>query len=70
MIKYLSNKYIKINCLNTLNKVLNDRIPSEKQQNKLIIHTANGVYIGTLKDLVDSENYEVKDDDDILTVYC
>ena len=69
MKRYSSNKYVKINCLNTLLKVLNDKIVSEEKLNKLMIHTANGIYVGTLKEPIDSTNYEVTDEDDILTVY-
>ena len=69
MKRYLSNKFIKINCLNSLLKVLNDKVSSEEKLNKLVIHTANGIYIGTLKEPIDSTNYEVTDEDDILNVY-
>ena len=69
MKRYSSNKYIKINCLNTLLKVLNDKLTSEEKLNKLVIHTANGIYIGTLKEPIDSTNYKVTDEDDILNIY-
>ncbi len=69
MKRYMSNKFIKINCLNSLLKVLNDKVSSEEKLNKLVIHTANGIYIGTLKEPIDSENYEVTNKDDILTIY-
>lgn len=68
MKKYFSNKYVKISCLNSLIKVLNDTTDL-KEPNKLIIHTANGIYLGTLKRYDDSENYEIFNDDDIMTAY-
>lgn len=66
MKKYFSNKFVKISCLNSFMNVINDTV---EKPNKLIVHTANGIYIGTLKVYDDSENYEVKDNDDILTTY-
>lgn len=66
MKKYLSKKYTKISILNSLSKTINT---TRNEDNKLIIHTANGMYIGTLKEDINYENIEVKEDDDLLTVY-
>ncbi len=66
MKQYLSNKFIKINCLNGLINFLNK---TAEKPNRLIILTANGIYTGTLKDPVDPENYKVNDNDDWVTAY-
>lgn len=66
MKKYHSKKYTKISILNSLSKTINT---TRNEDNKLIIHTANGMYIGTLKENINYENIEVKEDDDLLTVY-
>lgn len=64
--KYYSNKYFKIFTLNALAKILNE---TQGTENKLMIHTANGIYIGTLKEHTDYENLDVQDGDDALTIY-
>lgn len=66
--KYLSNKYTKIFCLNSLSNVINN-LSSSGESNQLIIHTANGMFIGTLRDFDNTENYELSDNDDIITMY-
>ena len=68
MKKYFSNKYVKINSLNSLTKAVNDSSNLEKP-NKLIILTANGIYMGTLREPIDSEDYEIKNNDDMITMY-
>lgn len=67
MKKYFSSKIAKINILNSLVDTINDMDKTERI-NKLIVHTANGLYIGSLKKY-DDTNYEIKDDDDFLTAY-
>lgn len=64
--KYFSKKYSKIFTLNALSKTLNE---TQNTNNQLIIHTANGIYLGTLKEQVDYDNLEIQKDDDLLTIY-
>ena len=64
--KYFSNKYSKIFTLNILSKTLNE---TQNSNNKLIIHTANGLYIGTFKEQVDDDTLEIEKGDDLLTIY-
>lgn len=64
--KYFSNKYSKIFTLNTLSKTLNE---AQNTNNQLMIHTANGIYVGTLKEQVDYDNLDIQKDDDLLTIY-
>lgn len=64
--KYFSNKYSKIFTLNAILKTLNE---TEISSDKLIVHTANGIYVGTLKEQEDYDNLEIQKSDDILTVY-
>lgn len=62
--KYFSKKLIKIISYNTF-------IDAEKQSSDstdmLIIHTANGLYQGNLKQSENFANFELLKDDDILT---
>lgn len=44
--KYFSRKYLKLLTLESLLEVLNDS--DDSKNDKLMIHTANGIYIGTL----------------------
>lgn len=67
--KYFSNKYSKIYTLNLVSDALNNTQKNDSKNNKLMIHTANGIYIGTLKEQVDYDNLEVQADDDIFTIY-
>lgn len=64
--KYFSKKYSKIFTLNALSKTLNE---TQNTNNQLIIHTANGIYLGSLKEQVDYDNLEIQKDDDLLTIY-
>ncbi len=64
--KYFSKKYSKIFTLNALSKTLNE---TQNTNNQLIIHTANGIYLGTLKEQVDYDNLEIQKDDDLLIIY-
>ncbi len=64
--KYFSNKYSKIFTLNALSKTLNE---AQNTNNELMIHTSNGIYIGTLKEQVDYDNLDIQKDDDLLTIY-
>lgn len=64
--KYFSKKYSKIFTLNALSKTLNE---TQNTNNQLIIHTANGIYLGTLKEQVDYDNLEIQKDNDLLTIY-
>lgn len=64
--KYFSKKYSKIFTLNALSKTLNE---TQNTNNQLIIHTANVIYLGTLKEQVDYDNLEIQKDDDLLTIY-
>ena len=64
--KYFSKKYSKIFTLNALSKTLNE---TQNTNNQLIIHIANGIYLGTLKEQVDYDNLEIQKDDDLLTIY-
>lgn len=64
--KYFSNKYSKIFTLNALLKTLNE---APNSNSKLMIHTANGIYIGKLKEQVDYDNLDIQEHDDILTIY-
>lgn len=64
MKKYISNKLIKINCLNSLLNTLNE---NNGTSNKLFVHTANGIYIGTLKNYTGKE--EIKDNDSFMAIY-
>ena len=64
--KYFSNKYSKIFTLNTILKTLNE---NQNSSDKLIVHTANGIYVGALKEQEDYDNLEIQKSDDILTVY-
>lgn len=64
--KYFSRKYSKIFTLDALSKTLNE---TQNTNNQLIIHTANGIYIGTLKEQVDYDNLDIQEGDDLLTIY-
>ena len=64
--KYFSNKYSKIFTLNAILKTLNE---TQNNSDKLIIHTANGIYVGTFKEQEDYNNLDIQENDDILTIY-
>lgn len=64
--KYFSTKYSKIFTLNALLKTYNE---TQQSNNKLIIHTANGIYVGTLKEQVNYNNFDIQDDDDLITIF-
>ncbi len=64
--KYFSKKYSKIFVLNGLLETVNK---TQNVDNKLIIHTANGIYIGNLKEQVDYDNLDFQEEDDLLTIY-
>lgn len=64
--KYFSNKYSKIFTMNTLSETLNE---AQNSNNKLMIHTANGIYVGKLKEQEDYDNLDIQKNDDILTAY-
>lgn len=67
--KYFSNKYSKIFALNLVSDALNESQKNNNKNNKLMIHTANGIYIGTLKEQVDYDNLDIQGNDDFFTVY-
>ena len=62
----MTNKYSKIFCMNTMIKALNEL---QNNNDKLIVHTANGIYVGTLRDFPDYDNLEIQEGDDLLTIY-
>ena len=33
------------------------------------MHTANGIYVGTLKEQVNYNNFDIQDDDDLITIF-
>ena len=66
MKKYFSKKYSKIQVLNSILSSLNK---SESDTDKLLIHTANGIYQGTLRDSTILSDTEIKANDDILTCF-
>lgn len=63
---YFSKKFHKIQ---TLNLILTACNSNGSAKNKLIIHTADGIYQGTLREQPHLDDYTIKDDDDILTCY-
>ena len=63
---YFSKKVSKIQ---TLNSILTACNANSASKNKLIIHTADGIYQGTLRKQPHLDNYTIKADDDILTCY-
>lgn len=64
---YFSKKFYKIQTLNLILTACNNADSSAK--NKLIVHTADGIYQGTLRKQPHLDDYTIKDDDDILTCY-
>ena len=64
--KYYSNKYSKIFCMNTMIEAMNKL---QNTHDKLLIHTANGIYVGTLRDFPDYDDLEIQEGDDLLTIY-
>ena len=60
--KYFSKKYSKIIAMNG---VLNATSDSDK----LMIHTANGIYIGKLKENTVYENFDIQPNDDFQTFF-
>lgn len=64
--KYISKKYSKILAMNGILTAFNEH---SQNKNQLIIHTANGIYIGTLREKHDYDNLEFHKDDDMLTLY-
>lgn len=63
---YFSKKVSKIQ---TLNSILTACNANGSAKNKLIIHTADCIYQGTLRKQPHLDDYTIKDDDDILTCY-
>lgn len=66
MKKYFSKKFSKIQVLNTILSSCNE---SKNTKDKLIIHTATGIYQGTLRDCHQPDDINIKDGDDILTCF-
>ena len=66
MNKVFSKKFCKIQVLNSMLESLNN---SDNQKNSLIVHTSNGLYIGKLRNFDNSEDFDIKDNDDTLTCY-
>ena len=64
--KFFSRKYNKILIYNELVKAENKA--SDNANAKLIIHTSNGLYLGKLKRPNSSNDTEIKENDDILTI--
>lgn len=62
---FFSRKYCKIYSYDTVVKAQNKNVGN---RDKLIIHTANGLYQGTLRLPEELKDYEVQEGDDILTV--
>ena len=53
--------------MDTLAKAKNES--SGKSNNKLIIHTSNGIYLGDLRDQIDCSNIKFENTDDTLTCF-
>lgn len=66
MNKYFSKKYSKIQVLNSILSSLNE---SESDTDKLLIHTANGIYQGTLRNSSIVSDAAIETNDDILTCF-
>lgn len=66
MKKYFSKRFSKIQTLNSILEALNE---SENHKDKLIIHTANGLYQGTLRNTSILTDTTIKEKDDILTCF-
>ncbi len=66
MQKYFSKKFSKIQVLNSILDSLNESV---SKKHKLIIHTANGLYSGKLKNFHDLDYSNINKSDDILTCY-
>lgn len=64
--QFFSRKYSKIFVISSIIKSLNE---SRSDDDKLIIHTANGLYIGDFKEFSKPSNLKIEDNDDILTCY-
>ena len=65
MKQYHSKKYIKVISFGSLVETLNK---GNDGLNKLLIHTANGIYEGYLKFSEDTDNIILEKDSDILTI--
>ena len=66
MNKYFSKKYSKIQVLNSILSSLNE---SESDTDKLLIHTANGIYQSTLRNSSIVSDAAIETNDDILTCF-
>lgn len=66
---YFSKKFSKIQTLNLILTACNTSNTNSNAKNKLIIHTADGIYQGTLREQPHLDDYTIKDDDDVLTCY-
>lgn len=66
MKKYFSKKFFKIQTINTILNSLND---TKSTKDKLIIHTATGLYQGTLRNCHQPDDITIKDGDDFLTCF-
>ena len=64
--RFFSRKHSKIITIDSIVKALNE---SSMSEDKLMIHTANGIYIGILQDYVEPNNLELQDEDDVLTSF-
>ena len=62
---FFSRKCSKISVFDAISKILNNN----GGKSKLMIHTANGIYFGNLREVPQLDNIEVQDDDDILTCF-
>lgn len=65
--RIFSRKYLKILAFDTIAKATNEK--NSNNTTKLLIHTANGIYQGDLKETEEFSNYDLSDSDDILTLY-
>lgn len=61
-----SRKYVKLLSMDILREALNE---NNAHDNKLIIHTANGIFTGKLKRNVNIEDTQLLENDDVFTCY-
>ncbi len=64
--QFFSRKYSKIFVISSILKSINE---SQSGNDKLIIHTANGLYIGDFKEFSKPSDLKIEGNDDILTCY-
>lgn len=65
--KFFSRKYSKILTFASMAETFNESCDEHK--NKLMIHTANGIYLGNLKHMPKLDNLDIQKNDDMLTCF-